>query len=170
MTRKQRRMILIGGSLGVLAIAVGLVLSALKDSIVFFNSPTDVAEKHLSPGARIRIGGLVETGSVQRGEDLRIKFKVTDGAHDIAVRYQGIVPDLFREGQGVVAEGKLEPDGSFVADTVLAKHDERYMPKEVVDALKKSGRWKEGANAAPNEGAMKSIAAGPSPVSGGKPK
>ena len=141
MTRKQRRLILIGGSLGVLAIAVGLVLSALKDSIVFFNSPTDVAEKHLSPGARIRIGGLVKTGSVQRGDDLRIKFKVTDGAHDIAVRYQGIVPDLFREGQGVVAEGKLEPDGSFVADTVLAKHDERYMPKEVVDALKKSGRW-----------------------------
>jgi cytochrome c-type biogenesis protein CcmE len=155
MTRKQRRLILIGGSLGVLAIAAALVLSALKDSIVFFNSPTDVAERHLSPGTRIRIGGLVETGSVQRGDDLRIKFKVTDGAHDIAVRYQGIVPDLFREGQGVVAEGKLEPDGSFVADTVLAKHDERYMPKEVVDALKKSGRWQEEAGAAAPNAAAK---------------
>lgn len=170
MTRKQRRLTLIGGSLGVLAIAAALVLSALKDSIVFFNSPTDVVEKHLGPGTRIRIGGLVKTGSVKRGDDLRIRFDVTDGAHDVPVRYQGIVPDLFREGQGVVAEGRLEPDGSFVADTVLAKHDERYMPKEVVDALKKSGRWQEGANAAPPDGTMKNIAAGASPVSGGQPK
>lgn len=170
MTRKQRRLILIGGSLGVLAIAAALVLSALSDSIVFFNSPTDVVEKHLSPGTRIRVGGLVKTGSLQRGDDLRIRFEVTDGAHDIAVRYQGIVPDLFREGQGVVAEGKIDPDGSFVADTVLAKHDERYMPKEVVDALKKGGHWQEGASAVDNEGAMKGIAAGASPVAGGKPQ
>jgi cytochrome c-type biogenesis protein CcmE len=170
MTRKQRRLILIGGSLGVLAVAAALVLSALKDSIVFFNSPSDVAEKHLGPGSRIRIGGLVKTGSLKRGDDLRVRFDVTDGKHDIAVRYQGIVPDLFREGQGVVAEGKIEPDGSFAADTVLAKHDERYMPKEVVDALKKSGRWQEGVNAAPTEGAMKDIAAGASPTSGGAPK
>jgi cytochrome c-type biogenesis protein CcmE len=145
MTRKQRRLIMIGASLGVLAIAAALVLSALRDSIVFFNSPTDVAEKHIALGTRIRIGGLVKEGSVQRGDDLRIKFDVTDGKSDIAVRYQGIVPDLFREGQGVVAEGKLE-GGGLVADTVLAKHDERYMPKEVVDALKKAGRWQEGAN------------------------
>jgi cytochrome c-type biogenesis protein CcmE len=145
MTRKQRRLILIGGSLGVLAIAAVLVLSALKDSIVFFNSPTDVAEKHINPGTRIRIGGLVKPGSVQRGEQLRISFKVTDGNHDVPVHFQGIVPDLFREGQGVVAEGKLEPGGILMADTVLAKHDERYMPKEVADALKKSGRWQEGA-------------------------
>jgi cytochrome c-type biogenesis protein CcmE len=145
MTRKQRRLIMIGASLGVLAIAAALVLSALRDSIVFFNSPTDVAEKHIASGTRIRIGGLVKEGSVQRGDDLRIKFDVTDGKSDIAVRYQGIVPDLFREGQGVVAEGKLE-GGGLVADTVLAKHDERYMPKEVVDALKKAGRWQEGAN------------------------
>jgi len=142
MTRKQRRLTMIGASLGVLAIAAALVLSALRDSIVFFNSPTDVVEKHIALGTRIRIGGLVKDGSVQRGADLRIKFDVTDGKSDIAVRYQGIVPDLFREGQGVVAEGKLE-GGALVADTVLAKHDERYMPKEVVDALKKSGRWKE---------------------------
>ena len=134
---------MIGASLGVLAIAAALVLSALSSSIVFFNSPSDVAEKHIAPGTRIRVGGLVKQGSVQRGDDLRIKFDVTDGKSDIIVRYQGIVPDLFREGQGVVAEGKLEP-GGLVADTVLAKHDERYMPKEVVDALKKSGRWQEG--------------------------
>lgn len=146
MTRKQRRLTLIGGSVGVLALAAALVLSALKDSIVFFNSPTDVAEKQLSAGTRIRIGGLVEPGSVTRGDNLQISFKVTDGNKDIAVRYQGIVPDLFREGQGVVAEGRIGPGGSLVADTVLAKHDERYMPKEVVDALKQSGRWQEGAD------------------------
>jgi len=144
MTRKQRRLVLIGGSVGVLAIAVALVLVSLKDSIVFFNSPTDVAEKHLAPGTRMRIGGLVKPGSLERSDNLRIRFAVTDGNHDVTVRYQGIVPDLFREGQGVVAEGKLEPDGIFTADTVLAKHDERYMPREVVDALKKSGRWQEG--------------------------
>ncbi len=144
MTRKQRRLIMIGASLGVLAIAAALVLSALRSSIVFFNSPSDVAEKHIAPGTRIRVGGLVKQGSVQRGKDLRITFDVTDGKSDIVVRYQGIVPDLFREGQGVVAEGKLET-GALVADTVLAKHDERYMPKEVVDALKKAGRWQEGA-------------------------
>jgi cytochrome c-type biogenesis protein CcmE len=144
MTRKQRRLVLIGSSLGVLAIAAALVLGALKDSIVFFNSPTDVAERHLAPGKRIRVGGLVKPGSLQRGDNLQIRFAVTDGKSDIAVRYQGIVPDLFREGQGVVAEGALDGGGIFVADTVLAKHDERYMPREVVDALKKSGRWQEG--------------------------
>jgi cytochrome c-type biogenesis protein CcmE len=144
MTRRQRRLVLIGSSGGVLAIAVALVLNAMSGAIVFFQSPSDLAEKHIATGTRIRVGGLVKPGSVERGENLHIKFDVTDGKHDIAVRYQGIVPDLFREGQGVVAEGKLEPDG-VVADTVLAKHDERYMPKEVVDALKKSGRWQEGA-------------------------
>jgi cytochrome c-type biogenesis protein CcmE len=108
------------------------------------NSPTDVAEKHIAAGSRIRVGGLVKPGTLQRGDNLQIKFDVTDGNHDIAVRYQGIVPDLFREGQGVVAEGKLETGNIFVADTVLAKHDERYMPREVVDALKKTGRWQEG--------------------------
>ena len=144
MTRKRRRLVLIGASLGVLIVAAVLVLSALRDSIVFFNSPTDVAEKHISPGTRMRIGGLVKPGSIERGDNLLVRFAVTDGKTDIRVRYNGIVPDLFREGQGVVAEGKLESDKTLAADTVLAKHDERYMPREVVEALKKSGRWQEG--------------------------
>jgi cytochrome c-type biogenesis protein CcmE len=144
MTRKQRRLTLIGASACVLAVAAALVLSALRDSIVFFNSPTDLAEKHVAPGSRLRLGGLVKPGSLQRGENLLINFQVTDGRSDIAVTYQGIVPDLFREGQGVVAEGTLQPGGKFRADTVLAKHDENYMPREVADALKKAGRWKEG--------------------------
>jgi len=145
MTRKQRRLVLIGSSLGVLALAAVLVLSALKDSIVFFNSPTDLAEKHIAPGTRVRLGGLVKEGTVQRGDNLAVRFEVTDGNKAVAVSYQGILPDLFREGQGVVAEGTVEPGGGFKADSVLAKHDERYMPKEVVDALKKQGRWEEGS-------------------------
>jgi cytochrome c-type biogenesis protein CcmE len=143
MTRKQRRLVLIGSSLGVLALAAVLVLSALKDSIVFFNSPTDVAEKNVLPGSRIRLGGLVKEGSLQRGDNLAVRFEVTDGNRAIAVNYQGILPDLFREGQGVIAEGTLEPGGGFKADSVLAKHDEKYMPKDVADALKKQGHWKE---------------------------
>ncbi len=144
MTRKQRRLTLIGGGLAVLGVAAALVLFALQDSIVFFNSPSDIVEKQITPGSRIRVGGLVEPGSLKKGENLQVSFKVTDGAHQVAVRYTGIVPDLFREGQGVVAEGRLEPGGLLAADTVLAKHDENYMPREVVDALKKTGRWQEG--------------------------
>jgi cytochrome c-type biogenesis protein CcmE len=142
MTRKQRRLSLIGAALGVLALAVALVLGALRDSIVFFNSPTDVVEKHVKPGQRIRIGGLVKEGSVRRGDNLAVRFEVTDGRSTIAVAYQGLLPDLFREGQGVVAEGALDPAGTLKADSVLAKHDETYMPKEVADALKKQGHWK----------------------------
>src|SRR6185312_2241726 len=107
MTRKQRRLVLIGGSLGVLAIAAALVLSALKDSIVFFNSPSDIVEKHVAPGTRIRLGGLVKPGSLQRGDNLAVRFQVTDGNNAVAVSYQGILPDLFREGQGVVTEGVI---------------------------------------------------------------
>ena len=143
MTRRQRRLVLIGSALGVLALSVGLMLSALKDSIVFFNSPTDVAEKHMAAGARIRLGGLVKPGSVVRGENLAVRFEVTDGKSSIPVSYQGLLPDLFREGQGVVTEGTLESSGAFKADSVLAKHDEKYMPKEVADALKKQGHWKD---------------------------
>lgn len=134
---------MIGAGLGVLGLATVLVLTALNDSIVFFNSPTDVVEKRIAPGARIRLGGLVTTGSVTRGDNLETRFELTDGGHTIPVRYRGILPDLFREGQGIVAEGKLESGGAFIADTVLAKHDENYMPKEVADALKKQGHWKD---------------------------
>jgi len=144
MTRKQRRLSLIGASGFVLAVALALVLSAMRDSIVFFRSPSEIAEQHPAAGTRLRIGGLVKSGSVTRGENLNISFVVTDGKNDVPVHYQGIVPDLFREGQGVVAEGKLTAEGTLLADTVLAKHDERYMPREVVDALKKAGRWQEG--------------------------
>ena len=143
MTRRQRRFSLIGAALGVLALAGGLVLSALKQSIVFFNSPTELVEKHIKPGTRMRIGGLVKEGSISRGEGLAVRFEVTDGKRSVPVAYQGLLPDLFREGQGVVAEGALDPDGMFRADNVLAKHDERYMPKEVADALKKQGHWKD---------------------------
>ncbi len=143
MTRKQRRLILIGSGLGVLAISALLVLNALRDSIVFFNSPTDVIEKKIAAGTRIRLGGLVKPGTLVRGEELNVRFEVTDGKSAIPVAYKGILPDLFREGQGVIAEGLLEPAGSFKAETVLAKHDETYMPKEVADALKKQGHWKE---------------------------
>jgi cytochrome c-type biogenesis protein CcmE len=143
MTRKQRRLTLIGGGLAVLAVALLLVLSALKDSIVFFNSPTDVVEKQVAPGTRIRLGGLVKPGSIARGENLTVRFEVTDGNRTVPVAYTGILPDLFREGQGVVTEGALDTAGLFRADSVLAKHDETYMPKEVADALKKQGHWKE---------------------------
>ena len=143
MTRKRRRLVLIGGGLAVLAIAVALMLNAFRDSIVFFNSPSDVAEKHIASGTRIRLGGLVKVGSLARGDDLKIRFDVTDGSNQIPVAYQGVLPDLFREGQGVVAEGALDGSGLFNADTILAKHDETYMPKEVADALKKSGHWKD---------------------------
>src|SRR5262245_66352360 len=148
MTRKQRRLSLIGAALGVLALAVALVLVALNDSIVFFNSPTDVVEKQIKPGTRIRIGGLVKEGSVQRGDRLAVRFDVTDGKSTVAVAYQGLLPDLFREGQGVVAEGALDTAGTFRADSVLAKHDETYMPKQVADALKKQGHWKHDKKAA----------------------
>jgi cytochrome c-type biogenesis protein CcmE len=143
MTRKKRRLVLIGSALTVLAVAVALVLTALKDSIVFFNSPTDVAEKHIATGTRIRLGGLVKEGSVQRGDNMQVRFDVTDGKNTVRVAYQGLLPDLFREGQGVVTEGALDGAGTFKADSVLAKHDEKYMPREVADALKKQGHWKD---------------------------
>jgi cytochrome c-type biogenesis protein CcmE len=142
MTRKQRRLTLIGAGLGVLGLAAGLVLYALNDAIVFFNSPTDVVDKHVAPGARIRLGGLVQPGSLMRGDNLAVRFEVTDGNKSVPVSYTGILPDLFREGQGVVTEGALDAAGTFRADSVLAKHDETYMPKEVADALKKQGHWK----------------------------
>ncbi len=144
MTRKQRRMSFILTGLATLGIAAALVLTAFEDSIVYFHSPTDIATKtDLRKDRRLRLGGLVKQGSWQKASDgLTHKFFVTDTAHDIRVAYKGIMPDLFREGQGVVMEGRLQPDGSFRADEVLAKHDENYMPKEVADSLKKAGMWK----------------------------
>ena len=138
MTRKQRRLI-----------AAGLVLNAMRDSIVFFSTPAMVSEKKIQPGQRFRLGGMVEQGSLKRGDNLAVNFTVSDGNAQLPVAYKGILPDLFREGQGVVAEGAIDSAGVFKADTVLAKHDETYMPKEVADALKKQGRWKEGENGKP---------------------
>ncbi len=143
MTRRQRRLVLIGSALGVLAVAAALVLNALRDSIVFFSTPSMVAEKHIGPGKRFRLGGLVMPGSLVRGDQLAVSFRVADGTASLPVAYRGILPDLFREGQGVIAEGALDDSGTFRADTVLAKHDETYMPKDVADALKKQGHWKD---------------------------
>jgi len=123
----------------VLTVAVGLVLFALRDSIVFFHTPSDVVEKNIATGQRFRLGGLVAEGSVSRGEGAKVTFIVTDTLRTLPVSYEGVLPDLFREGQGVVAEGMLAPSGTFVADTVLAKHDETYMPPEVAKALKDKG-------------------------------
>jgi cytochrome c-type biogenesis protein CcmE len=145
MTRKQQRLGLLALGMTALGGATALVLSAFSSNLVFFYSPSDLRTQAISADRRMRIGGLVEDGSVKRGVDSRVAFRITDGKTDIPVVYRGLLPDLFREGQGVVAEGKLDPDGTFDASTVLAKHDERYMPREVVDALKKSGHWQEGA-------------------------
>ena len=149
MTRKQRRLTMIGGSLAVLAVAAALVLNAMRDSIVFFSTPAMVAEKQIPAGKRFRLGGLVQPGSLVRGDNLAVSFQVADGSASLPVSYKGILPDLFREGQGVVAEGALDASGVFKADTVLAKHDETYMPREVADALKKQGHWKEDYAAKP---------------------
>ena len=152
MTRKQRRLVLIGGALTVLAIAAALVLNALRDSIVFFSTPSMAAERNIQPGQRFRLGGLVQAGSLERGDRLQVNFVVTDVNASLPVAFTGILPDLFREGQGVISEGALDASGVFKADTVLAKHDETYMPKDVADALKKQGHWKEEGNAAPAKG------------------
>ena len=140
-SRKQKRLAVIAGLAVVLALATTLVLVALRDQIVFFYSPSDIVAREVAPGTPIRLGGLVKDGSwVRDGQDN--SFVVTDNVNDIAASYSGILPDLFREGQGVVAEGSLGPDGAFVATNVLAKHDENYVPKEVVEALKASGEWR----------------------------
>jgi cytochrome c-type biogenesis protein CcmE len=145
-TPKRKRLWLLAGSLSVLPVAVALVLSALSDNIVFFYSPSQLAEKHVPAGHRFRIGGLVENGSVHK-EGSEVHFRVTDLKQSVEVVYRGILPNLFRESQGVIAEGSLGPDGIFSAREVLAKHDEKYMPPEVAKALKESGRWQEGEGA-----------------------
>jgi cytochrome c-type biogenesis protein CcmE len=142
MTRKRRRLwIVVACAIG-LGSASALVLTAFSDTLVFFVSPSDLEASGMT-GRTVRLGGLVERGSVVRARDgsTVTTFKVTDGAHSVIVTYNGILPDLFREGQGVVTLGALKPDGIFAGSEVLAKHDETYMPKEVADALKKSGHW-----------------------------
>ncbi|MCC7282629.1 MAG: cytochrome c maturation protein CcmE [Acetobacteraceae bacterium] len=144
-TRRRRRLwLLLLAGLG-LGSATALTLAAFQDNLVFFHSPSDIAAKPPRPGQAIRIGGLVEAGSVARGEaGHEIRFRITDGAHEVPVVYQGVLPDLFREGQGVVANGALDPSGVFRAREILARHDETYMPPEVADALKRSGHWQYG--------------------------
>jgi len=146
MTRKRRRLYIVGGFMLIFATAAALVLMAFEENIVFFYSPTELARKMeqqpIPPDRRLRIGGLVEEGSVSRDKDgITILFRVTDTVEVVPVRFRGLLPDLFREGQGIVAEGSMAMDGSFVATEVLAKHDETYMPKEVAEALKEAGQW-----------------------------
>jgi cytochrome c-type biogenesis protein CcmE len=142
MKRKHRRLTFILTGLVLLGAAAGLVLVAFEDNLVFFYSPTDLTEKDIPEGRRFRIGGLVEEGSVTRLADgLTVSFRVTDLSETVPVTYKGVLPDLFREGQGVVAEGYLDASGVFTAEMVLAKHDENYMPPEVADALRASGQW-----------------------------
>lgn len=147
-TRKKRRLLLVSSALAVLSLALGLILFALRDNIVFFYSPSELALKNPQAGQRLRVGGLVKQGSLKHEGSQTVRFAVTDTKQEIEVFYTGILPDLFREGQGVVAEGAIGRDRVFRADTILAKHDERYMPKEVADALKKQGVWREGESAA----------------------
>jgi cytochrome c-type biogenesis protein CcmE len=148
LTRRGRRLSLIAAALAVVGLAVGIGLYALGDNIVFFYSPTEVVQRAVQPGARLRIGGLVKADSLIKLSGENVTFVVTDGANEVKVTYQGLLPDLFREGQGVVAEGVLDKLGEMRAETILAKHDERYMPREVVEALKKQGRWQEGEGVA----------------------
>jgi cytochrome c-type biogenesis protein CcmE len=153
MKRKTLRLYLLVASLCLLGVAVGLALYAFQSRIVYFFSPSDVAAARPEAGRVVRLGGLVEAGSVDRsGDGSTIHFKVTDLKNTVAVTFRGVLPDLFRESQGVVVEGAYGSDGEFTATEVLAKHDEKYMPPEVAKALKESGRWQEGATAEPTPG------------------
>ena len=147
MTRKKKRRLAFAAAI-VAAAGLGtwLVILALGDNTMFFRSPSDVAARTIEPGVAFRIGGLVGQNSLRQGTGAEVNFTVTDGNSTVPVEYHGVLPALFREGQGVVATGALNGSGTFVATLVLARHDEKYMPPEVVDALKKSGRWQEGAN------------------------
>ena len=150
MTRKRRRLWMVAVCGIGLASATALVLTAFRDNLVFFVSPSDLEHSGV-PGRMVRLGGLVERDSVVRASTghAATTFRITDGTRSVAVTYNGILPDLFREGQGVVTLGTLRPDGTFAASEVLAKHDETYMPKEVADALKKSGHWNPAAGPPP---------------------
>jgi cytochrome c-type biogenesis protein CcmE len=150
MTRKKRRLYAVLAGMAALGVATALVLFAFSDNLVFFYSPTDIQTKQIPIDRQLRIGGLVEENSVTREDGGKtVLFRVTDGAHTVGISYTGVLPDLFREGQGVVAVGSLRRDGTIKATEVLAKHDENYMPPEVADMLKKSGRWQEGMGGKP---------------------
>ncbi len=142
--KKRRRLAFAAALLLAGGGAAALVVSALRSNIEYFNSPSDVAARHVAPGVFFRVGGLVEKGSVDHQKNGEVRFVVTDGRSSVPVEYRGVLPDLFREGQGVIATGALDASGTFDATQVLAKHDAKYMPPEVVDALKRAGRWKEG--------------------------
>lgn len=142
--RKQQRMILVFVALLLLGGATALVMAALSDSVAFFATPTDIAAGKVEKDRNFRIGGLVVDGSVGRQDDGSVTFALTDQANEVKVSYRGILPDLFREGQGIVAQGRIGDDGTFVASEVLAKHDENYMPAEVAESLKQAGMWNEG--------------------------
>jgi cytochrome c-type biogenesis protein CcmE len=154
MTRKQKRLAVIGGGMSFIIAAVLLIMFAFSNSVAYFYMPGDLAAAKIGPGTRIRLGGLVADGSVVRGQGSTVTFNVTDGKGNVPVSYTGILPDLFREGQGVVTEGAFDPaTHHFVADSVLAKHDEKYMPPEIADRLKKDGVWEgEGATAKDKQG------------------
>ena len=142
--RKKRRLAFAAALLAAGGVLAAVIVYGLGQNTMYFRSPSDVAENMVHPGVAFRLGGLVETGSVQHGAGAEIRFKVTDGKSSVPADFNGVLPALFREGQGVVATGTMNGEGTFIASEVLAKHDEKYMPPEVVDALKRSGRWKEG--------------------------
>jgi len=145
MTRKRCRLYIVVAALLVFGSATALVLAALDDSLDLFQSPSQIMAAPPAPERGIRLGGLVEEGTVLRaGDGLSVTFRITDGAQSVPVAYKGILPDLFREGQGVITVGNMQSDGTFMAREVLAKHDENYLPREVVDALKESGQWQRG--------------------------
>lgn len=144
MTRRQRRMVFLASCLGIVTLATVLVFAALGDRVLYFYSPADAKERKVAVGQTINLGGLVEKGSIERPGGVEVRFKITDGQEKVIVTYSKDLPDLFREGQGVVVTGAFRDDGVFAASSVLAKHDENYMPPEVAKSLKERGVWKDG--------------------------
>ena len=142
--KKKRRLAFAAALLAAGGAVAGVIVYGLGQNTMYFRSPSDIAENMVHPGVAFRLGGLVQKGSVQRGAGAQVRFRVTDGKSSVPADFNGVLPALFREGQGVVATGAMDANGTFVASEVLAKHDEKYMPPEVVDALKRSGRWQEG--------------------------
>ncbi len=161
--KARRRLLVVAIAAPILALAVGLSLNASRNAIVFFYGPTEAHTKHVPAGQVVRLGGLVAPGSVIKASDGEVRFSIADQASSIQTSFRGELPDLFREGQGVVAQGEFNRDGVFVAKEVLAKHDEKYMPKEVVDSLKKSGEWQKGS-AAPGKPVASAAPSGAAPL------